>query len=573
MKQTAGGGIVQKKPLAIGVEDYKKIVEKPYYYVDKTLFVKELIDKCGTVNLFTRPRRFGKTLALSMLRTFFEKEMDAEGNEIDNSHYFDGMKIMEEGETYTRHQGQYPVISMSLKSAKQPDFELSYRMLEEQIAIEFRRHRYVLKKDVLLENEKNRFEALMMQKANRAEMASALKFLSDCLEKYHKKKVIILLDEYDVPLENAYFCGFYDEMLGFLRSLFESALKTNDSLEFAVITGCLRISRESIFTGLNNLKILSLLSNQYVEYFGFIQDEVTQMLTDYEILDRKEIVKQWYNGYLFGKKEVYNPWSVINYVDDAVFGEEEFPKPYWSNTSSNSIIRELVDRADSVVKKEIEDLIAGGRIRKPVHEEITYADIHTSKDNLWNFLFFTGYLKTTGKSLNGNEMYLELAIPNEEVRYIYQNTIREWFDQKIKIQDFVPFYQALLHGQEEKVEQVTKQYLRESISYYDTKEDYYHGFFLGLLVQLQDYEVLSNRESGNGRPDILLKPYDELNPAVIIEVKWTNKFSQMETKCQEALSQIENQDYEAGILEEGYKNILKYGICFCKKSCMVRKKL
>jgi hypothetical protein len=573
MKQTAGGGIVQKKPLAIGVEDYKKIVEKPYYYVDKTLFVKELIDKCGTVNLFTRPRRFGKTLALSMLRTFFEKEMDAEGNEIENSHYFDGMKIMEEGETYTRHQGQYPVISMSLKSAKQPDFELSYRMLEEQIAIEFRRHRYVLKKDVLLENEKNRFEALMMQKANRAEMASALKFLSDCLEKYHNKKVIILLDEYDVPLENAYFCGFYDEMLGFLRSLFESALKTNDSLEFAVITGCLRISRESIFTGLNNLKILSLLSNQYVEYFGFTQDEVTQMLTDYEILDRKEIVKQWYNGYLFGKKEVYNPWSVINYVDDAVFGEEEFPKPYWSNTSSNSIIRELVDRADSVVKKEIEDLIAGGMIRKPVHEEITYADIHTSKDNLWNFLFFTGYLKTTGKSLNGNEMYLELAIPNEEVRYIYQNTIREWFDQKIKIQDFVPFYQALLHGQEEKVEQTTKQYLRESISYYDTKEDYYHGFFLGLLVQLQDYEVLSNRESGNGRPDILLKPYDELNPAVIIEVKWTNKFSQMETKCQEALSQIEDQDYEAGILEEGYKNILKYGICFCKKSCMVRKKL
>lgn len=559
-----------KKPLAIGVEDYKRIVDKPYYYVDKTLFIKDLIDKGGTVSLFTRPRRFGKTLALSMLKTFFEAEIDQKGNKIDNSHYFDGMKIMDAGEAYTSHMGRYPVISLSLKSAKQPNYQMAYQCLIDEIVSAYEKHLYVLSGDALLPANKEKYRAIMEYRASEADYATSLKFLSNCLKKYHGRNVIILLDEYDVPLENAYFRGFYDQMTDFIRSLFESALKTNDSLEFAVITGYLRISKESIFTGLNNLQIISLLSNDYSEYFGFTQEEISDLLHYYLLEERQEELKKWYNGYRFGNTEVYNPWSVINYANDKVWNSALFPKPYWSNTSSNSIIRELIETADISAKKEIEELIAGGTIRKQIHEEITYTDIHISQDNLWNFLFFTGYLKMTNQSMEGNQIYLDLSIPNEEIRYIYQNTIREWFNQKIKSTDLTPMFQSMLRGDSEAFEDLLKKHLRESISYYDTKEAYYHGFLTGILSGLQDYEILSNREAGNGRPDILLKPYDELNPVVIIETKFTDKFSSMEKKCEDALQQIENKAYAAGPLDEGYKTILKYGICFCKKSCMVK---
>ena len=559
-----------KKPLAIGVEDYKRIVDKPYYYVDKTLFIKDLIDKGGTVSLFTRPRRFGKTLALSMLKTFFEAEIDQKGNKIDNSHYFDGMKIMDAGEAYTSHMGRYPVISLSLKSAKQPNYQMAYQCLIDEIVSAYEKHLYVLSGDALLPANKEKYRAIMEYRASEADYATSLKFLSNCLKKYHGRNVIILLDEYDVPLENAYFRGFYDQMTDFIRSLFESALKTNDSLEFAVITGYLRISKESIFTGLNNLQIISLLSNDYSEYFGFTQEEISDLLHYYLLEERQEELKKWYNGYRFGNTEVYNPWSVINYANDKVWNSALFPKPYWSNTSSNSIIRELIETADISAKKEIEELIAGGTIKKQIHEEITYTDIHISQDNLWNFLFFTGYLKMTNQSMEGNQIYLDLSIPNEEIRYIYQNTIREWFNQKIKSTDLTPMFQSMLRGDSEAFEDLLKKHLRESISYYDTKEAYYHGFLTGILSGLQDYEILSNREAGNGRPDILLKPYDELNPVVIIETKFTDKFSSMEKKCEDALQQIENKAYAAGPLDEGYKTILKYGICFCKKSFMVK---
>lgn len=351
------------------------------------------------------------------------------------------MKIWQEKEICEKYQGKYPVITLSLKSAKQPTVELAYQMIVEQIASEFKRHRYLLKSDVLLEDEKERYQALMTRKGSQAEMTMALKFLSDCLKIYHKQKVIVLIDEYDVPLENAYFRGFYEEMTDFIRSLFESVLKSNDSLEFAAIT------------------------NQIA-----------------------------------------------------------FPKPYWSNTSSNSIIKELIETADSSVRKEIEELIAGKEIKKPVHEDITYADVKESQDNLWNFLFFTGYLKMTGQLLEGNTVYLKLAIPNEEVRYIYQNTIQEWFKKNVRSKD---------------------------------------------LSSLEDYEILSNRESGNGRPDILLKPYDEKKPAVILELKYAEKFTQMEEKCKEALNQIDEKGYADGLTNEGYEKILKYGICFCQKSCRV----
>ena len=358
-------------------------------------------------------------------------------------------------------------------------------------------------------------------------------------------------------------------MISFIRSLFESALKTNDSLEFAVITGCLRISRESIFTGLNNLEIISILNRQFAESFGFTQAEVDQMLAYYGLEQKKQEVREWYDGYLFGSTEVYNPWSVINYIKTAVFDETAFPKPYWSNTSSNSIIRELIREADSRAKQEIEDLIAGGTIEKQIHEEITYGDIHQSQDNLWNFLFFTGYLKAVSQRFEVDTIYLTMKIPNAEIGYIYRNTIREWFEQRIKAEDFTPMYRAVLEGDEQTFERIVKGYLSESISYYDSEERFYHGFLLGLLSGLQNYDVLSNRESGDGRPDIELKPYDEQRPAVVIEVKHVKQFPQMEKGCREALRQIEERRYVDGLMEEGYAKVVKYGVCFCRKSCKI----
>lgn len=560
-----------RKPLSIGVEDYKKIIDKPFYYVDKTLMIKEILDKGGAINLFTRPRRFGKTLALSMIKTFFEVNTDENGTVIDNSHYFDGMKIMQTGEEYVAKMGQYPVISMSLKSAKQPDFDMAYECLIAEISREYDRHSYVLKGDALRENQKEQYTRIMDKMASRAEYATSLKFLSECLKKYHGRNVIILLDEYDVPLESAYFRGFYEKMIDFIRSLFESALKTNDNLEFAVITGCLRISRESIFTGLNNLKIVSILNESFAEAFGFTQKEVEEMLDFYGINEKKEEMKRWYDGYQFGKTEVYNPWSVINYVNDIVLEDTIYPKPYWSNTSSNSIIRELVENADDVVKSEIERLIAGGTIEKPIHEDITYEDIHKTQDNLWNFLFFTGYLKMTKQRFEVDMIYLTLTIPNEEVRYIYRNTIREWFEQYQKKYDFKPFYEGVRTGNCEEIEKVINSQLVKSISYYDDVENFYHGYMFGILSGIGGYEIISNREQGNGRPDLVLKPFQPKQPAIILELKRTQKFSEMEKLCKEALEQIEERNYAAELVEEGYQSVLKYGICFCRKSCMVKK--
>lgn len=559
------------RPLAIGIENYKEIIDKNYYYVDKTLLVVDLLEKGGKVNLFTRPRRFGKTLALSTIRTFFEKEMDVNGNTTDNSHYFNGRKIMQAGERYVAEMGQYPVISLSLKSAKQPTFEMAYESLLDEIIKEYERHRYVLLGDALLDTAKEKYRSIMSRKAEPIAYAKALEFLSSCLKQYHGKNTIILLDEYDVPLENSYFERFYDQMIAFIRSLFESALKTNDNLEFAVITGCLRISKESIFTGLNNLKVISILSPDYAEYFGFTEEEVERMLSAYGVEQKLEEVKQWYDGYLFGNTEVYNPWSVINYVDGAASQNWAFPKPYWSNTSSNSIIRELIETADEGVKKEIENLIAGGTIEKPVHEDITYADIHRTQDNLWNFLFFTGYLKAVSQRFEVDTIYLTMTIPNAEIRYIYRNSIREWFDQKIRQTDFTPFYLDILSGNSEGMEQFITKQLSGSISYHDSAENFYHGYLLGILSGFEGYGMESNKEHGNGRPDIVLSPFDPKKSVIIFELKRAEKFSQMEQLCEEALAQIEERDYAAEYLEEGYQSVVKYGICFCKKSCMVKK--
>ena len=412
---------------------------------------------------------------------------------------------------------------------------------------------------------------MMNETADDSQYLDAIAFLSRILNELLDQKVIILIDEYDVPLENAYFSGFYEEMSSFIRSLFESALKTNPHLEFAVITGCLRITKESIFTGLNNLNIISILNESYGEYFGFLQEEVKAMLQFYNRENCTDIVKQWYDGYFFGNSEVYNPWSMVNYMDRLVSNENAIPSPFWANTSSNSIVKSLVEHADISVKGELESLIEGHSIEKPVHEDITYADIFNSEDNLWNFLFFTGYLKQIGRRLEGDIQYMELAIPNLEVRYIYKNTILSWFDEMLNGKDLSSLYNAIETGNTHTMEEIISEYLQETISFYDYAENYYHGFLAGLLKNMRKYRVISNRESGTGRPDIILKTPSVRGRAIVFELKAADRYTNLERFCDKALEQIKNNHYQASLEEEGYSMIDSYGISFYRKECMVKR--
>ena len=560
------------KKISIGVEDFKTIIEKDGYFVDKTLMIQNLIKSNAMVTLFTRPRRFGKTLNQFMIRRFFEDEITEKGEKVDNGYLFDGLKIAECGEEILKHQQQYPVIFMTLKSAKQPNFEMAYGALADEIYNEFMRHRYVLQSDALLPIEKERYENLLNRRADEKEVAKALAFLSECLFKYHGKNTIILIDEYDVPLENAYFEGFYDKMIKFIRSLFESALKTNPYLERSVITGCLRISKESIFTGLNNLKVDSVLRTEYGDSFGFTESEVEAMLAYYDLQEELPEVKRWYDGYLFNDIEIYNPWSIINYIYDRDHKITKFALPYWSNTSSNSIIREMVGEADQEAKADLETLINGGTIEKPVHEDITYGDIHQSQDNLWNFLFFTGYLKKVGEQKEGNNLKLEMKIPNIEIATIYENSISYWFEQRIKETDRSPLVRALETGDCEAAEDFINRQLADTISYYDYAENFYHGFMAGLLVNIGGYLVKSNRESGNGRPDIVMQTVQvRKGRAIILELKIAGSIAEMEAVCDRALAQIEEQHYAEPFVTEGYPEVKKYALSFCKKECMVKK--
>lgn len=560
----------KKAPMPIGIEFYKEMISKKYYYIDKTLLIRDLLEYNHKVTLFTRPRRFGKTLAQSMIKTFFEKEILADGTEADNSVYFQGKKIMGAGRKYLKHMGQYPVIFLSLKSAKQPAYEIAYEKICDFIAGEFMRHSYVLEGDTLFPGQKREYCAIMERTASVSGYATAVYFLSKCLEKYHKQRVVILVDEYDVPLENAYLNGFYEQMASFVRSLFESAFKTNESLEFAIVTGCLRISKESIFTGLNNLKVVSVLDESYAEYFGFTQTEVDSLLEDYGIAHKKDEVKRWYDGYVFGCTEVYNPWSVINYVSDIVHRDTEFPKPYWSNTSSNSIVRELIENADEAARAELEELVDNGTIEKPVHEDVTYEDVYASQDHLWNFLFFTGYLKAIDKKFKSDKIYLSLKIPNREIRSIYMDKVTEWFGNKIKDINFHGLITALENGDCDKISEIITGQLMDTISFYDYKEDYYHGFLAGLLKQNQKYSVKSNRESGLGRYGLVLKTCRiRQGRAFIIELKVAESFGGLEKGCKIALEQIAKSHYDSDLLNEGYTNIMRYGICFYKKECLV----
>ena len=560
-----------KKKISIGVEDFKEIIDKDGYFVDKTLMIKKLIESQAKVTLFTRPRRFGKTRNQFMIRRFFEDERTRSGERIDNGHLFDGLKIAECGEEILKHQQQYPVIFLTLKSAKQPTYALAYMELKKRISEEYKRHRYVLQGEILTADEKARFEAISAIMDDDSLYTDALGFLSMCLAKYHGTNTIILIDEYDVPLENAYFRGFYDEMIDFIRSLFESALKTNPYLERSVITGCLRISKESIFTGLNNLETDSVLHTRFGDSFGFTQEEVEGLLAYYDLSEQLEEVKKWYDGYLFNDFEIYNPWSILKYVNDRKDHVTEFALPYWSNTSSNSIVREMVGEADQKAKADLETLMAGGTIEKPVHEDITYGDIHQTQDNLWNFLFFTGYLKKVGERTVGNNLWLEMKIPNIEVATIYENSISYWFEQRMKETDRSPLVRALETGDCEAAENFISEQLFHTISYYDYAENFYHGFMAGLLVNIGGYLVRSNRESGNGRPDIVMTESKFRGRAMILELKISDTITDMEKKCEEALTQIEEQKYESSLEEDCFQPILKYAICFFKKRCMVKK--
>jgi len=569
--------------IGIGYESYKKIIDENCYFVDKTMLVRDVLEKGGMVTLITRPRRFGKTLALSILRTFFELEVDYDGNVQDNGRYFAGKKIMEAPEKILSMMGKYPVINLSLKSAKQPNFFEAGLKLRDEIISEYSRHSYLLDSKNLTRSEKANFDSLMQSTPDaelrtaedyRREIArysTAIKTLSVYLQKHHRKDVIILLDEYDVPLENAYHRGFYDEMVDFIRSLFESALKTNNSLFKAVVTGCLRISRESLFTGLNNLEISSIRDSGFADDFGFTDAEVVAMLKEYGLEERIAEARKWYDGYRFGEQEIYNPWSITKYVKSIVVNHKKFPEPYWANTSSNRIIREMVYHANEKMREELDALIKGDNIEKMIHEDITYEDIHETEDNLWNFLFFTGYMKKVSERLVDGDVYVTMRIPNAEIRSIYRNQISSWFDKKVEESDRSPLHRAVLEGNTEGMANYLTDLLGKTISTFDSDESFYHGFLLSLLYGVPCYVVRSNREEGIGRPDTVLYPNRPQDPAILFEIKVRKKFSEMQSGIDEAFRQIGDLKYETGILEDGYMGCIAYGICFCKKSCIIER--
>ncbi len=555
------------KPIPIGHENFKKIIDADCLYIDKTLMLKEIIDSTSKVLLYTRPRRFGKTLNMSMIQYYFEK------TEQDNSYLFDNLKISQAGDKYKDHMGKYPVISLSLKSMKQATYESSFALYKKIISDEFKRHSSILKSPNISESDKKKYEAICDDTADKSIYLYSIQFLSDCLCKAFEKNVIILIDEYDVPLENAYFRGYYNEIVDLIRSVFESALKTNNSLEFGILTGCLRVSKESIFTGLNNLKINSITTMDYSEYFGFTESEVKDMLESYNVSERFEDIKDWYNGYIFGKTPIYNPWSILNFISDLRSDINALTKPYWSNTSSNDIIRELIFTGGEETKAILQELMNGKTVTKPIYEDITYRNVDINCDYIWSFLLFTGYLKQIDIHLKEDIQYCEMVIPNREVRSIYKSTVMQWFKEKIRNTGTSELFNAIVNGDTDAFTKEVNKWLRKCISYQDNYESFYHGFLAGLLLGTDEYTVKSNRENGKGRTDIVICEYQGRSVAVIIEIKIAGKYKELDRKCDEALMQIEERNYEAELIDDGYENIIKYGVAFCsEKVCRVKKK-
>ena len=554
---------MKHKPLPIGVEDFKRLVDNEYYFVDKTLMIKELLENKETVNLFTRPRRFGKTLNMSMLQRFFE------ATEKSNAYLFDGLKIAAYPE-YMTYQGQYPVISISLKSMKRASYQEAYFEYVKLLSDEFERHETILQSDLVSEEDKLEFQKIKRRIAEPKEYNSAVKLLSKCLQKVYQKNVIILIDEYDVPLENAYHEGFYDDMTNLIRSCFESALKTNPSLEFAVLTGCLRVSRESIFTGLNNLKTYSITKNKFSQYFGFTQGEMKEILQTFSLEQYAGTIAKWYDGYRFGLTEIYNPWSVLNCIDSYLQNDMVACEPYWSNTSSNRIVRRLIEESNERTKSMVEELINGTPIHTQIFEDVTYGTIDVNQDYIWSFLLFTGYLKIISCETIGDETYYDMVIPNVEIKSIYKNTIRSWFIDHVNRDSRTDILESVIHADAEKLEDLLCTWLTNTISCFDEQENYYHGFVTGLVSGFNGYMVVSNRESGNGRFDLVVKQRSRWHHAAILEFKVVEKYNQMTKACEDALKQIEEKDYEASLRDEQYENIAKLGICFCQKRCRVK---
>lgn len=554
---------MKHKPLPIGVEDFKRLVDNEYYFVDKTPMIKELLENKETVNLFTRPRRFGKTLNMSMLQRFFE------ATEKSNAYLFDGLKIAAYPE-YMVYQGQYPVISISLKSMKRASYQEAYFEYVKLLSDEFERHEIILQSDAVSEEDKLEFQKIKKRIAEPKEYNSAVKLLSKCLQKVYQKNVIILIDEYDVPLENAYHEGFYDDMTNLIRSCFESALKTNPSLEFAVLTGCLRVSRESIFTGLNNLKTYSITKNKFSQYFGFTQEEMKEILQAFSLEQYAGTIANWYDGYRFGLTEIYNPWSVLNCIDSYLQNDMVACEPYWSNTSSNRIVKRLIEESNERTKSMVEELINGTPIHTQIFEDVTYGTIDVNQDYIWSFLLFTGYLKIISCETIGDETYYDMVIPNVEIKSIYKNTIRSWFIDHVNRDSRTDILESVIHADAEKLEDLLCTWLTNTISCFDEQENYYHGFVTGLVSGFNGYMVVSNRESGNGRFDLVVKQRSRWHHAAILEFKVVEKYNQMTKACEDALKQIEEKDYEASLRDEQYENIAKLGICFCQKRCRVK---
>ena len=553
-----------KKRIPIGYEDFKQLIDSGFYYVDKSMLIYELLHSGGQNNLITRPRRFGKTLNFSMLKYFFDI------NEKDNAYLFDGLKISEYYEELAMYRNTHPVITLSLKCAKQGNYREALRGLKYEIQRQFINNKFILDSDKLADEYKDEYKKILSMDED-AVWSNSIQLLSICLKQYYGTKTIILIDEYDVPLEDAYFSGYYDEMVRFIRSLFESALKTNSALEFSVITGCLRISKESIFTGLNNLAVNSILSNKYSESFGFVQSEVDELMRYYNIEEKSQLMKKWYDGYLFGKSEVYNPWSVLNQVKEWSEDKDISAIPWWTNTSSNNIIRTLVSQADNETKDIIENLIHGGSVETVLKETVTYGDLTENNENIWSFLFFTGYLKIkevvkTGEVIGEPTIY-SLVIPNLEIKSCYTDIIIQYFEIYKKAINKDNLYKALLgRNAQDFAEQITD-LLRKTISYYDSTESFYHGLISGLLSGNVYYKVESNRETGDGRSDLVLYQQDVAQNAVILEFKVCGKNETADEAAKRALKQINDRDHESKAREDGYKNIIKYGVAFKGKMC------
>ena len=556
---------MERKKLPVGIENFEEIRKEGFYYVDKTGLIRDLLNNWGKVNLFTRPRRFGKTLNMNMLKSFFEIGADRT--------LFDGLSISKETVLCDAYMGRFPVVFVSLKGVDGLTFEDAYGMLRRVLRSEVFRLSFLAESKKVLDKEKAAFERFLNEQDTLDDVQESLKMLSSLLYQHYGQKAILLIDEYDVPFDKAFQHGYYKEMVALIRGLFGQALKTNDYLQFAVLTGCLRVSKESIFTGLNNFKVLSITDSRFDEHFGFTDAEVKTLLDDYNLTAHYGETKEWYDGYRFGSVDVYCPWDVINHVDRLCGEPDAEPQAYWINTSGNDLVKRFVDKADKTTQGEIERLIAGEAIEKAVRLELTYNEIDNSIDNLWSVLFTTGYLTQAGKV---ERSVYKLIIPNREVREVFILQIQEWFKETV-VHDEKPmqaFCQAFLDGNAEEIQKRLTVILGKMISILDTKakdeqkENFYHGLLLGLLRSEPNWLILSNAESGDGFSDILIEPEDP-DTGIVIEVKYSPTLAGMESACATALEQIKSKRYDERLRNEGRENVTAFGIAFCKKRCRV----